>query len=247
MFDTLQEVIDIWKDEPEIHTQIFNTFFDKVQEDEELKKFRDFVEQHEFGYGDRPYYWMWNLIVRSLPENFRVTEIGIYMGQTISLISLLNKRYNKKGIVYAITPLEPADDKYSKHHDVDYYKKIQELYAFNKLNGTDLRIIKGLSNDKEIVSRTNEIAPFDCFYIDGSHNYEIVVSDIQNYTPMVKVGGLVVMDDACLDLNISDGLIRHNWKGMQSVTQAVNNTIDKDERFKVIFTVGHNKIYRRIK
>ena len=63
---------------------------------------------------------------------------------------------------------------------------------------------------------------------------------------MLDIGGYLIMDDASNDLQIPDGLIRLNWRGLEDVTKAVNDVLDTDERFKLLFAVGHNKIYQRI-
>ena len=47
----------------------------------------------------------------------------------------------------------------------------------------------------------------DIIHIDGNHNEESVSKDIKNYFPLIKQGGIIMMDDS-------------DWKG-------VRNSIDK--------------------
>ncbi len=56
-------------------------------------------------------------------------------------------------------------------------------------------ILHGNSHDSEIVARVREFVPFDFLFIDGDHSYEGVKADYENYSPMVKPGGMVAFHD----------------------------------------------------
>ncbi len=55
--------------------------------------------------------------------------------------------------------------------------------------------IQGDSTDPEIIAKVGELAPYDFLYIDGGHDYQTAKSDWDNYSPMVKPGGLVGFHD----------------------------------------------------
>jgi hypothetical protein len=244
-FDTFTEAVLAWRDIPEVHTEIFKAFYDNVQNDPELKYHRDIVEQWEFGYGERSFQWLWNLVAQELPHGFRFLEIGVYQGQVLSLMSLLNKRYEKHGLIVGLTPLEPADDAFSKHHDVDYEERIKILYGINRLDAADLLLIVGYSDREREIELARKEGPYHCIYIDGNHNYDVVVKDIKNYGPMVAPRGLLVMDDSANYLDIPDGLISSNWKGIIDVSNAVRDTLENDLQFEHIFSVGHIRVWRK--
>lgn len=44
-----------------------------------------------------------------------------------------------------------------------------------------------------ILQVSNQI--FDVLYIDGAHDYETVRADLENYSPLVRPGGLILMHD----------------------------------------------------
>ena len=244
-FMSVDRATEWYEDTPEKHTKIFNTFELLVNNHTELKRHRDWVIQNNFGYGETAFHWMWNLICKDLPMNFKFLEIGVFKGQMISLMSLLNSHHKKKGMIYGITPLTNAGDKYSKHPDVDYEAHIQRIYQTFGLDASDLGIIQGLSNDPEIIETAQEIGPFDVVYVDGCHDYEVVVSDIINYGEMLEPGGLLVIDDVNNYLKIPDGLIRMNWRGLEDVSNAARDTIEKDENFTELFAVGHNRVWKK--
>ena len=244
-FMSIDGVTEFYQDVPEKHVQIWNTFKAMVNEYSELKNHRDWVVQNDFGYGNRAFHWMWNLICKELPTDFKFLEIGVFKGQVISLMSLLNKHHKKDGMVYGITPLTNAGDKYSKHPEVDYEAHIQRIYQNFGLDASDLGIIQGFSNDPEIIETAQDIGPFDVVFIDGCHDYDVVVSDIINYGEMLKPGGLMVIDDVSNYLKIPDGLIRMDWRGLEDVSNAARDTIEKDANFHELFAVGHNRIWKK--
>jgi cephalosporin hydroxylase len=247
MFDNINEAIEYHQDIEDIHRVLYTEFTKNVNQDIELKRHRDFVEQNQYGYGERAFHWMWNLIVKELPQEFRLLEIGVYQGQVISLVSMMNKRYSKHGEVIGLSPLTNVDDKYSKHPNLNYEERISMLYGTFELDATDLILIKGLSNDPIIIQKVKDnYDSFDCVYIDGGHDYETVISDIETYSSMIKIGGYLIMDDSACKFNIPNGLVTHDWKGLPDVCRAVEDVLEKDNRFQHIFSVAHNRIWKRI-
>lgn len=233
-------------DLPEKHVFIWNTMKQLVNQTPFLKSHRDFVVQYGWGYGNRAFHWMWNILVQHAPDNFKFLEIGVFKGQTISLVSLLNKTYNKNGTIYGITPLSTSGDKYATHPDIDYEEAIMTIYGRFGLDGEDLQILQGYSNDEVIIEQTKQIGPFDLVYVDGCHDYDVVVSDLKHYGDMVKLNGYLVVDDASNTLNIPDNLIRLNWRGLPDVTKATNDVLLNNPNFKEVFAVGHNRIFKRV-
>jgi glycosyltransferase involved in cell wall biosynthesis len=246
-FMTVNDVTGLYEDVSEVHTSIWKNFKTLVNSVPFLKMHRDWVVQHRWGYGNRAFHWMWYLLVQQAPKDFKFLEIGVFKGQTISLISLMNKIHRKQGLVYGITPLNNTGDKYSKHPDVDYEEYIQQIYASFELDASDLNIIQGLSQESTVIESAEAEGPYDLMYIDGCHDYPVVVSDLVNYSNMVKVGGYLIVDDASNYLNIPNGLIRMDWRGLEDVSNAVRDITEKDERFVHAFAVGHNRVFQRIK
>lgn len=236
-----------YEDMPEKHTAIWTSFKKFVNDIDALREHRNWVISNNFGYGNRAFHWMWNIIVKDLPREFKFLEVGVYMGQIISLMSMLNKAHDKRGLIFGITPLTNAGDKHSKHPDVNYEEAIARIYYQFGLDGNDLQLIEGFSQDRSVIAEASRIAPYDVVYIDGCHDYEVVKSDIENYSTMLKVGGLLVMDDASCSLNIPENLIRMNWKGLTDVCEAISDTLEKDARFEHLFAVGHNRCWKRIR
>lgn len=244
--DSVKSVEGLYADVPDVHVFMWREFESSVNADPLLKSHRDFIERNNFGYGDRPFHWMWNLLIRDIPNDFKFLEIGVFKGQVISLVSLLNRELQKNGTVYGITPLSSAGDKYGTHPNEDYELAIQQLYGALKLTAEDLNIIQGFSNNVDIINLASELGLYDIVYVDGCHDYDVVVSDLTEYREMVKINGYLVIDDASNSLQIPDGLIRMDWRGLPEVSKALADVIEPDERFQHVFAIGHNRVFRRI-
>ena len=74
------------------------------------------------------------------------------------------------------------------------YSNRELLYNQNKEH-----FIYGSSIDKTIIDKTKTYGKFDAVFIDGNHSYKYVKLDWQNYSPLVKSGGIIAFHDACLD------------------------------------------------
>jgi hypothetical protein len=209
------------------HLELHNYYCQKTNEVPELKALRDFVEQKAFGFGERSFYWMWKLIVDELPNHFSLLEIGVFRGQTLALVQMLAQLAGKTCSVYGVTPLDTTDG----HWESDYKSDIHFLHNYFALNQPT--IIEGLSTEPEIIESVKVLKSFDVVYIDGGHTYDVAKSDIINYAPLAKQ--YLVIDDCCNDLDIPFGM----FPGIQSVTDAVRDTIETPHSYSVV----HNKVW----
>jgi hypothetical protein len=79
-------------------------------------------------------------------------------------------------------------------------------------------------------------------YIDGSHDYEVVISDIELMKRVCKQGAIIVFDDsACFK-----ELPPNNFKGHIDVCNAIKNTLEIDNNFKELLCVGHNRVFQKV-
>ena len=209
------------------HLELHNYYCQKTNEVPELKALRDFVEQKAFGFGERSFYWMWKLIVDELPNHFSLLEIGVFRGQTLALVQMLAQLAGKTCSVYGVTPLDTTDG----HWESDYKSDIHFLHNYFALNQPT--IIEGLSTEPEIIEAVKVLKSFDVVYIDGGHTYDVAKSDIIEYAPLAKQ--YLVIDDCCNDLDIPFGM----FPGIQSVTDAVRDTIETPHSYSVV----HNKVW----
>jgi hypothetical protein len=163
-----------------------------------------------------------------LPDNFKFLEIGVFRGQTLALIQTLKP--NAK--IYGVTPLDSTDGHWESNYEADI-KHLHETFNLKQPN-----IIKGLSTDASVIIMALNL--YDIVYIDGGHTYDVVKQDVQNYTPMVKQGGYLVIDDCCHKYQIPHGM----FPGIETVSKAVDEW--NQEGFKELFSVVHIRVFKKL-
>lgn len=235
---TLDKYADIWIDVPEYHNTIHDSFIQLVNNDELLKKHRDFVEKNAFGFGERSFGWLFKLVIDEMPEEFSFLEIGVFRGSSLSLVKLLADKYNKKVNRYGVSPMDTSDG----HWDSDYFHDVYHIHWSLGLD-TDYSIYHGLSTDEKIIKKARSTEKYNILYIDGGHTKEVVDSDLLHYPQMIKSGGYLMIDDCCNDMNQPWGF----FQGIQPVTDAVLEweKTDIGKEFEFVFNVVHLKVYKR--
>ena len=220
--------------------QLVKDYTDKVNADQELKAYRDWIEANIFGFGERCFLWMWNDIIARMPQEFTFMEIGVFRGQILGLVKLLAERQGKKVRRIGITPLDTTDG----HWESDYEADIKKLHdTFNIANDYEL-ITLDSTNPVAVKLASNN--PPDVLYIDGGHTYEVVKSDLTNYIPILKVGGTLVIDDCNNAIPMPWGY----FQGIQSVSLAVDEVLPREgstEYWKHQLNLVHNRVLTKLK
>lgn len=133
-------------------------------------------------------------------RNIKLTvEIGVYGGRSLFTQALAHKLYTG-GIAYGIDPWTVEAALQVGCEDLDNFTKsinFEELYQ-----QTAQKIIKyGLENHCKLIRLEAEKAinsvpdEIELLHIDGNHGTQAVISDVINYMPKVKSGGLIWFDD----------------------------------------------------
>ena len=66
---TVATLTALWQDTPESHRNINNSLTDLTNADPKLKAFRDYVEETAYGFGERSFIGLWQVLANSLPRN----------------------------------------------------------------------------------------------------------------------------------------------------------------------------------
>lgn len=230
---TLQELKSEWADTPEFHKAIHEYFFNEVNGDPKLKAHRDFVEQNIFGMGERSFWWLWKLICEELPKNPKLLEIGVFKAATMSLWKMLRP----DAICYGITPLDGRGTGWTED---DYAAHIKNIH--NRFELEQPKLIIGGSEEPEMARSAGE-NEYSVVYVDGNHSEEGAYFDLVNYSPMVKSGGWLVVDDAACRFNMPFGY----FQGIDTVCSALQNweLNDLNNEFEFQFNVVHIMCYKR--
>lgn len=238
-YNTLREAQLTWKDDAAVAQEMNESFATRVNLNDQLNDHRTFVEQNIWGFGERSFHWMWNLIIQEMPKEFTFLEIGVLKGQTLSLALLLANMQGKKVKRYGVTPLSTEGGVW----EADYKAAIEFIHDRFDLK-KDYTILQGLSEDPEIIKQASGLK-LDILYIDGGHEERHVINDIEQYSPLVRKGGYMVIDDACNTFQMPWGY----FQGIESVTRIVDQKLPPrtaNPEWEFVFSVVHNRVYRKL-
>lgn len=84
-------------------------------------------------------------------------------------------------------------------------------------------------------------------YIDGSHKYEDVLSDLRHSLQNLSKKGIIILDDSSLYTNYSSEKIERKYKikstkGHEGPSLALNEIIKNNLNLKILITVGHMNV-----
>ena len=164
--------------------------------------------------------YLLNHIKQIKPKNF--LEIGVFHGVTsrnvCEVLHLLHgNKFKFTGIDLFLSEQEVSKDEYvpntkfSNPLKTIYYKYIIRLDPYSiesvlkllKKFRENVNIIKGDSNQ---LLKNIDLEKFDYVFLDGGHKYETVRNDLENLTPVIKNGGIILCDD--YDLSYAPGVKR---------------------------------------
>ena len=205
---------------------------------EPLREHRRYFSEAGRGFGEEAFHVLWHLLVRELqPVSF--LEIGVYRGQIISLIALLQQLHKLQGQVYGISPFLPAGDTVSRYRDdIDYLQ--DTLVNVERFSLPRPHLLRAFSTDasaRQLVSGQ----PWDLIYIDGNHDYEVVRADWDLCSAQVRQGGVIVLDDSSLSTSYRPpAFATPGHPGPSRLAGEIDPT-----RFQEILQVGHNRAFQK--
>jgi predicted O-methyltransferase YrrM len=101
--------------------------------------------------------------------------------------------------------------------------------------------LKAFSTDDNAVALIKSRA-WDLIYIDGSHDYPVVCKDWAVCSKSIRVGGVIVLDDAGLGTAFRPPAFA---SGGHPGPSRLAGEIDR-KQFREILQVGHNRAFERI-
>ena len=205
---------------------------------EALRIHRQYFTKDGRGFGEDAFHTMWWLLLQRLqPASF--LEIGIYRGQTLSLAALISRLGKFPCEIHGISPFSDAGDSVSEYGDkVDYLPDV--IRHFDHFSLPPPTLLKAYSTDPEAVALIKS-RKWDCIYIDGNHDYEVVVKDWEACSKAIKPGGLIILDDAGLFTSYHPPVFA---TGGHPGPSRLASEIDPGH-FQEILQVGHNRVFQK--
>lgn len=221
-------------DTPAYHKHIHELFSQLVTSDPKLNEHRTYVETRVYGMGERSFWWLWKLLLEELPESPSLLEIGVFKAATMSLWKMLRPDSN----IFGVTPLDGRGTGWTED---DYAAHIRNIHNDFSLDQPIL-FVGGSEEDRMIDAASQH--EYDVVYVDGDHSLEGAYSDLVNYTPFIKQGGYLVVDDAACRTHQPFGY----FQGIQSVCDALAKWEETElgKEFEFLFNVVHLMIYKKV-
>jgi predicted O-methyltransferase YrrM len=138
--------------------------------------------QHIDGWMDHDELLLLYTLARSLPDHGVIVEIGAWVGRTTATLAAASANQ-----VWSVDPFDCSGN------DPAYIRQVgfQPLLEWRRNVGDGPVPLIGTS-EKAVQTWTS---PIDMLLIDGDHSYEAVKHDLKAWTPFLKVGGYLVLDD----------------------------------------------------
>lgn len=138
-----------------------------------------------------------NLVEKVKPST--VVEIGAFQGGTLSLF----------------TQVAPT---HCRFLSVDIAFGLPQKLALKRFEkpGQSISCLTGDSSSKTVIRRVRKWLnnkSIDVLFIDGDHSYNGVKKDFENYSPMVRKGGLVILHDIVEDFMTRYGTPTGSYTG----------------------------------
>ena len=204
-----------------------------------LKEHRSYFSAENRGFGEEAFHTMWYLLLeRFTPQSF--LEIGVYRGQVLSLVSLISELGSLDCKVTGVSPFSPAGDSVSEYlSNLDYHS--DTLKNFEHFSLPRPQLLKAYSTDEQAVELISSNG-WDMIYIDGNHDYDIVVKDWNLCSTALNPGGIIVLDDSGLSTNyLPPRFATGGHPGPSKLASEIDS-----EKFEEILQVGHNRVFRKL-
>ena len=203
-----------------------------------VRKHRSYFATEGRGFGEDAFHAAWIALICEFKPK-KMLEIGVYRGQTLSLWALAGKKLGLSQEILGISPLDSSGDEVSLYQSLDYLSDIQTNFHYFGLPNPDL--LKAFSTDVEAL-QVIESGNWDLIYIDGSHEYSVVNSDLKAAAKGLVSGGILVIDDSSLftDFKLSTSEAFRGHPGPSKVFEEIDSS-----EFEFLFGVGHNNVLRK--
>jgi hypothetical protein len=202
-----------------------------------VREHRAYFCDDDRGFGEDAFHYMWYLLFRE----FRPTaalEIGVYRGQTITLWKLLSRTFGYECHVGCVSPFDASNDTVSTYSEkIDYYTDTVTNHKHFALPLPEF--CRSRSTDPEAFAFINA-RRWDLIYIDGSHDYEVVRSDMRASMAAIRPGGLIVLDDSALFTDYRPPIFA--TAGHPGPSRSADEV--DGSRLVELLGVGHNRVFQ---
>ena len=172
-------------------------------------------------------------VVRSVKsERLNYLEIGTLFGVNSIITHQIATRWFKH---VHLTMIDPLEGYYGENNpDPTSGMPVNQATLVKNMGiagvpPRDYKIIMHNSNDAKAVAEAGQ-KQYDVIYVDGDHSYEVVKSDFEIYSPMLKSGGYMIFDD-------------YGDPSWPDVAQCVNECVRPLPDFRCVGDAWHTAVF----
>jgi predicted O-methyltransferase YrrM len=140
----------------------------------------------------------YDMIVDQIPDNGKIVEIGSFLGRSTHYLATSLMNANKEQVkIYCVDTFEGSSEHVSLKLPKDFLYMFKENLKF--FIGREMVIpVQGRSDSQQVLDKFDD-GSIDYIMVDGAHEHEPVLDDIENWWPKLKPEGVMFGDDFQLE------------------------------------------------
>ena len=148
----------------------------------------------------------YDMIVDQIPDDGKIVEIGSFLGRSTHYLATSLMNANKEQVkIYCVDTFEGSSEHTNLKIPKDFFSIFKENLKF--FIGREMVIpLQGRSDSSQILEKFDD-GSVDYIMVDGAHEHEPVLDDIENWWPKLKPEGVMFGDDFQLD-SVSEAVRR---------------------------------------
>jgi predicted O-methyltransferase YrrM len=166
----------------------------------------------------------YDMIVDQIPEDGKIVEIGSFLGRSTHYLATSLYNANKENVkIYSVDTFAGS----SEHGNLKLPKDFSHIFKENLkffIGREMVHVCQGRSDSPEILNKFEEES-IDYIMVDGAHEYEAVMEDIENWWPKLKPTGTMFGDD--YNLKAVELAVRGGLRKAQSNNYGVNHSSEQ--------------------
>ena len=137
-------------------------------------------------------------IVHEIPDDGKIVEIGSFLGRSTHYLATSLMNANKENVkIYCVDTFEGSSEHVNLKLPKDFFSIFKENLKF--FIGREMVIpCQGRSDSEDILNKFED-GSIDYIMVDGAHEHEPVLDDIENWWPKLKSDGVMLGDDFDLE------------------------------------------------
>ena len=139
----------------------------------------------------------YDMIVDQIPDDGKIVEIGSFLGRSTHYLATSLMNANKEQVkIYSVDTFEGSSEHISLKIPRDFLPKFKENLKF--FIGREMVIpVQGRSDSQQVLDKFEDES-IDYIMVDGAHEHEPVLDDIENWWSKLKPDGVMFGDDFTL-------------------------------------------------